>query len=75
MKLSAEILERKIRAFNPRPVVFTELNGQMVRVWEASIIPLTRPAGDLSRQGRERCRDIRACRSRRRRRQRRARHG
>ena len=56
-KLSAEILERKIRAFNPRPVVFTELNGQLVRVWEAVIIPLTRPTGTLSSCGNEKTRD------------------
>jgi methionyl-tRNA formyltransferase len=36
--LSAKELERKIRAFNPWPVAFTTLSGQMVRIWQA--IPL-----------------------------------
>ena len=32
---SAELIQRKIRAFNAWPVAFCELNGENVRIWEA----------------------------------------
>lgn len=32
---TAEDLDRKIRAFNPWPIAFTELQGQTIRVWAA----------------------------------------
>ena len=34
--LSAEELERMVRAFNPAPVAFTSLNGQDMRIWESA---------------------------------------
>lgn len=37
-QLSAEVLARKIRAFNPRPIAFTEINGQPLRIWEAQAL-------------------------------------
>jgi len=36
-------LERMVRAFNPHPVAFTELNGITMRVWEAQVV-----AGQMS---------------------------
>ncbi|HXH55011.1 MAG TPA: methionyl-tRNA formyltransferase [Gammaproteobacteria bacterium] len=32
---SAEVIDRKIRAFNPWPVAFAELSGQTIRIWSA----------------------------------------
>lgn len=37
--LSAEILERKIRAFNPFPVAHADLNGTAVKFWRAQAVP------------------------------------
>lgn len=34
----AEKLQRKIRAFNPWPVAWCELNGQRLRVWQAEVV-------------------------------------
>jgi len=31
-------LERTIRAFNPAPVAYTELNGIRLRIWQAEIL-------------------------------------
>jgi methionyl-tRNA formyltransferase len=36
---SAEELDRQIRAFNPWPVAFTDLDGATMRIWEAEPIP------------------------------------
>jgi len=41
-RLPAELLERRVRAFNPRPVAHTTLAGQPLRVWSARA--LTRSA-------------------------------
>ena len=38
---AAEALERKIRAFNPWPVCWTELNGERLRIWKAEIPEIT----------------------------------
>jgi methionyl-tRNA formyltransferase len=40
---SAAQLQRKVRAFNPFPVCFSSLNGQRVRVWEATPLAETKP--------------------------------
>lgn len=32
---SAVVIDRKIRAFNPWPVAFADLNGQTIRIWSA----------------------------------------
>lgn len=37
--LPALQLERQIRAFNSWPIAFTEMEGQIVRLWEAKVIP------------------------------------
>lgn len=50
--LSAEELDRKIRAFNPWPIAQTALGGLTVRVWKASVIegPITqRTPGEIIR--------------------------
>ncbi len=35
----AEELARRVRAFNPAPVAFTELEGVIVRIWQAVALP------------------------------------
>lgn len=35
----AEVIERKIRAFNPWPGAFTELNGRILKILRAKIVP------------------------------------
>ena len=43
-------LERIVRAFNPHPVAFTELNGTVLRIWQADIVTdtaLTAPPGTV----------------------------
>lgn len=37
-KLPAATLEQKIRAFNPFPVAYFDLDGQAIRVWESAIV-------------------------------------
>jgi len=39
-RMSAQDLERMIRAFNPVPVAHTVLQGISMRVWEADVIPM-----------------------------------
>ena len=36
---NASNLDRKIRAFNPRPVAFTEIAGETLRIWSAKALP------------------------------------
>jgi len=35
---TAEVLVRKVRAFNPWPVAWCELGGQRLRIWQAEIV-------------------------------------
>jgi methionyl-tRNA formyltransferase len=35
---SAVVLDRRIRAFNPTPVCYTELDGERIRVWASAVI-------------------------------------
>lgn len=35
--LPAEVIERRIRAFNPWPVCWTEMNGERLRIWSSCI--------------------------------------
>lgn len=42
---SAEELDRVIRAFNPRPGAFFELNGERIKLLEAEILDVNGPAG------------------------------
>lgn len=37
-QLSAEQLERCVRAFNPWPVSYFEINGEPIKVWQANVI-------------------------------------
>src|SRR5690606_24649932 len=50
-QLPAEVLARKVRAFNPYPVVFTRLkdSDERIRVWEAQAIvdSSSQPAGSV----------------------------
>jgi methionyl-tRNA formyltransferase len=34
----AEVLHRKVRAFNPWPVAWCELGGQRLRIWQAEVV-------------------------------------
>jgi len=36
--LSADVLERQIRAYNPWPVAFTFLHGENVKIWQANVV-------------------------------------
>ena len=35
----AEILERKIRGLNPWPSAYTKLNGKILKIWKAEVLP------------------------------------
>jgi len=35
---TAEVLERRVRAFNPWPVAWCELDGQRLRIWQAEVV-------------------------------------
>jgi methionyl-tRNA formyltransferase len=35
---TAELLQRKVRAFNPWPVAWCELDGQRLRIWQAEVV-------------------------------------
>ena len=37
-KLPAEVLERKVRAYNPWPVAWCVLGGQRLRIWQANVL-------------------------------------
>jgi len=37
----ATVIDRKVRAFNPFPITYTELDGERVRVWEGKPLPST----------------------------------
>jgi methionyl-tRNA formyltransferase len=39
--LSADELARQVRGFNPRPVAYTLFEGQPLRIWQATALPLT----------------------------------
>lgn len=41
---SAEEIDRQVRAFNPWPVAFTSLDGEMLRIWGAE--PVAKPSAD-----------------------------
>ncbi len=34
----AEVLQRRVRAFNPWPVAWCELGGQRLRIWKAEVV-------------------------------------
>jgi methionyl-tRNA formyltransferase len=35
---AAELLQRKVRAFNPWPVAWCELGAQRLRIWQAEVV-------------------------------------
>ncbi len=51
----AEQLQREVRAFNPWPVSFSELDGKLVKIWSADWLPQSSdaPAGEVIRHDRE----------------------
>jgi len=49
--LSAEVLQRKVQAYNPWPVAWCEFGGQRLRIWEAQVVesqPACKPAQIIS---------------------------
>jgi len=50
---SAEVIERKIRGFNPWPGAFTQIGGQNLKVFSATLVDLSGQPGEILRsQGR-----------------------
>ena len=47
---SAEVIERKIRAYNPWPGVLTEFNGRNLKIFSATIVDLRGKAGEMLRK-------------------------
>src|SRR6478752_7175695 len=45
----AEAIERKIRAFNPWPGAFTEIGGQNLKIFSASVVDLSGEPGEILR--------------------------
>ena len=41
----AEVLDRKIRAFNPVPVAYTNIGKDRIRLWQATLVKQTQPTG------------------------------
>lgn len=50
---AAEIIERKIRAYNPWPGAFTELNVRKLKIFSATIVDLRGKPGEILRKDRE----------------------
>ena len=50
---TAEVIERKIRAYNPWPGAFTELNNRKLKVFAASIVDLRGKPGEILRKQKE----------------------
>ncbi|HTJ97747.1 MAG TPA: methionyl-tRNA formyltransferase [Rhodocyclaceae bacterium] len=46
-QLSAEQLERRIRAFDPFPGAVTELNGSTIKIWRAEIVDVHGQPGEV----------------------------
>lgn len=49
----AEVVERKIRAFNPWPSAFTEFDSQHLKIFSASVVDLTGKPGEILRSDNE----------------------
>jgi methionyl-tRNA formyltransferase len=48
----ATVLARKIRAFNPFPIVYTALDNDRIKIWQADALPdASGPAGTISQSG------------------------
>src|SRR5205814_4787143 len=50
---SAEVIERKIRAYNPWPGAFTEFNNRKLKVFSATIVELRGKEGEVLRKDKE----------------------
>jgi methionyl-tRNA formyltransferase len=50
---SAEVLARRIRAFDPFPGAVTRLNDEDVKLWHAQAVPLTGAPGEILALGRQ----------------------
>jgi methionyl-tRNA formyltransferase len=50
---AAEIIERKIRAYNPWPGAFTEFNVRKLKIFSATIVDLRGKPGEILRKDRE----------------------
>jgi len=50
---SAEVIERKIRAYNPWPGAFTQFNNKKLKIFAASIVDLRGKPGEILRKDRE----------------------
>jgi methionyl-tRNA formyltransferase len=50
---TSEVLERKIRAYNPWPGAFTEFKNRKLKIFSASIVPLRGKPGEILREDRE----------------------
>ena len=46
---SAEVIERKIRGFNPWPGAFTQIGGQNLKVFSATLVDLSGQPGEILR--------------------------
>lgn len=44
---SAEVIERKIRAFNPVPTAWTNFQGKPMKIWQAKIVEQSGKAGTI----------------------------
>ncbi|HEX9139759.1 MAG TPA: hypothetical protein VF848_08210, partial [Steroidobacteraceae bacterium] len=43
-------IDRQVRAFNPRPIAYTEMAGQPLRIWQAKLLAdaaVAAPAGTV----------------------------
>jgi methionyl-tRNA formyltransferase len=49
----ADIIERKIRAFNPWPGAFIKLDGPNLKIFSASIVDLSGKPGEILGSGKE----------------------
>jgi len=50
---SADVIERKIRAYNPWPGAFTEFNNRKLKIFSASIVDLRGKPGEILRKDKE----------------------
>ena len=46
---TAEVIERKIRAFNPWPGAFTQIGGQNLKIFSATLVDLSGQPGEILR--------------------------
>src|SRR6266404_2001588 len=49
----AEVIERKIRAFNPWPGAFMQISGQNLKIFSAAVVDLSGESGEILRSEKE----------------------